>query len=257
MGETVLAEAGKSRPVVVVTGALAGIGRATALTFGQSGYRVVISGRNESAGEEFLVELRQLGVESHFVRRDVRYETDVARLLDETIAVFGRLEAAVNNAGFDGKFGPTSDLSAGDYQAVFDASVLGTFLCMKHEMRVMRTQGFGSVVNLSSSMGIKGAPNASIYTGSKHAVEGMTKSIALEAAPFGIRINAVAPGPIQTEMFNRITADAEGRRAMIQGVPMKRVGTPEEIAKAILFAASNQVPFMTGEIVRVNGGKTA
>jgi NAD(P)-dependent dehydrogenase (short-subunit alcohol dehydrogenase family) len=105
-------------------------------------------------------------------------------------------------------------------------------------------------------MGIKGAPNISIYTGSKHAVEGITKSIALEAAPLGNRVNAVAPGPVQTEMFNRITADEEGKKAIIQGVPMKRVGTVEEIARTIVFVGSERVPFMTGEIVRVNGGKT-
>jgi NAD(P)-dependent dehydrogenase (short-subunit alcohol dehydrogenase family) len=106
-------------------------------------------------------------------------------------------------------------------------------------------------------MGVKGAPNASLYVGSKHAVEGITKAVALEAAAFGIRVNAVAPGPVQTEMFDRITADDAGRQAMINGVPMKRIGTPEEIAEMIVFVASNRVPFLTGEIVRVNGGKTA
>lgn len=244
-------------PVVVVTGALAGIGRATAFAFGEAGYRVVISGRRDDAGKEFVAELNGLGVEAVFVRADVRYEDDVSRLIDETVAHFGRLDAAVNNAGVDGKFGPISEQTPEEYKAVFDTNVLGTLLSMKHEMRAMKAQGFGSIVNLSSSMGIKGAPNASLYSGSKHAVEGMTKSIALEAAPFGIRVNAVAPGPVQTEMFNRVTADDAGRQAMIQGIPMKRVGTPEEIAKMIVFVASNNVPFMTGEIVRVNGGKTA
>lgn len=244
-------------PVVVVTGALAGIGRATAFAFGEAGYQVVISGRRDDAGKEFVAELNGLGVEAVFVRADVRYEDDVSRLIDETVAHFGQLDAAVNNAGVDGKFGPISEQTPEEYKAVFDTNVLGTLLSMKHEMRAMKAQGFGSIVNLSSSMGIKGAPNASLYSGSKHAVEGMTKSIALEAAPFGIRVNAVAPGPVQTEMFNRVTADDAGRQAMIQGIPMKRVGTPEEIAKMIVFVASNNVPFMTGEIVRVNGGKTA
>lgn len=246
-----------TRPVAVVTGALAGIGRATAFAFGAEGFRVVISGRQDPAGQSLLADLRRLGVEAEFVRADVRFEDQVANLIDSTVARFGRIDAAVNNAGIDGKFGPISEQDSETYKAVFDANVLGTLLCMKHELRVMKAQGFGSIVNLSSTMGIKGAANASIYTGSKHAVEGITKSIALEAAPFGVRVNAVAPGPVQTGMFDRIVADEAGRTAMIQGVPLKRAGTPEEIARMIVFVASDKVPFLTGEIVRVNGGKSA
>jgi NAD(P)-dependent dehydrogenase (short-subunit alcohol dehydrogenase family) len=247
----------KTVPVVLITGALAGIGRATAFAFAGAGYRVVVSGRRQGAGDALVKELVSGGAEALFISADVRFEDQVEALIDETVAHFGRLDAAINNAGIDGRFGPISEQTADDFHAVFDANVLGTLLCMKHEMRVMRAQGFGSIVNLSSSMGVKGAPNASVYTGSKHAVEGITKSIALEAAPFGIRVNAVAPGPVQTEMFDRIVADEAGKQAMIQGVPMKRVGTPEEIARMIVFVASDEVPFMTGEIVRVNGGKTA
>jgi NAD(P)-dependent dehydrogenase (short-subunit alcohol dehydrogenase family) len=252
-----MSEPAKPIPVALVTGALAGIGRATAFAFVEAGYRVVVSGRREDAGSALVAELVQHGGDAHFVRADVRYEDQVERLVDETVAHFGRLDAAVNNAGVDGRFGPISDQTADDFHAVFDANVLGTLLAMKHEVRVMQAQGSGSIVNLSSSMGIKGAPNASVYTGSKHAVEGITKAIALEVASSGIRVNAVAPGPVQTEMFDRIVADEAGKLAMIQGVPMKRVGTPEEIAKMIVFVASDAVPFLTGEIVRVNGGKTA
>ena len=246
-----------ANPVAIITGALAGIGRATAFAFAAEGYRVVISGRNDEAGYALLEELRISGAECDFVRADVRFESEVANLIDKTMERFGRLDTAVNNAGIDGKFGPISVQDEETYKTVFDANVLGTLLCMKHELRVMQLQGFGSIVNISSTMGIKGAPNASVYTGSKHAVEGITKSIALEAAPRGVRVNAVAPGPVQTEMFNRITADEEGKKATIQGVPMKRVGTVEEIARMIVFVGSDRVPFMTGEIVRVNGGKTA
>jgi NAD(P)-dependent dehydrogenase (short-subunit alcohol dehydrogenase family) len=246
-----------ANPVAIITGALAGIGRATAFAFAAEGYRVVISGRNDEAGYALLEELRISGAECDLVRADVRFESEVANLIDKTIERFGRLDTAVNNAGIDGKFGPISVQDEETYKTVFDANVLGTLLCMKHELRVMQLQGLGSIVNISSSMGIKGAPNASIYTASKHAVEGITKSIALEAAPFGVRVNAVAPGPVQTEMFNRITADEEGKNAIIQGVPMKRVGTVEEIARMIVFVGSDKVPFMTGEIVRVTGGKTA
>lgn len=257
MAETATATTVDVKPVALITGALAGIGRATAFAFVDAGYRVVVSGRRQEAGVALARELGQRGADTLFVPADVRFEDQVEHLIDETMKQFGRLDAAINNAGVDGKFGPILELTTEDVRAVFDANVLGTLLSMKHEMRVMRAQGFGSIVNLSSSMGVKGAPNASIYTGSKHAVEGVTKSIALEAAPFGIRVNAVAPGPVQTEMFDRIVGDDAGRAAMIQGVPMKRVGTADEIARMIVFVASDAVPFMTGEIVRVNGGKTA
>lgn len=244
-------------PVALITGALAGIGRATAIAFGQAGFRVVISGRREQTGQALLEELQAQGVQALFQRADVRHEHEVERLVDVTVAEFGRLDAAVNNAGVDGTFAPILEVTPAGYEQVFAANVLGTLLSMKHEMRVMRAQGFGSIINLSSSMGVKGAPNASLYAGSKHAVEGITKSVALEAAAFGIRVNAVAPGPVQTDMFDRITADPAARERMIEGVPMKRIGTPEEIARMIVFMASAAVPFMTGEIVRVNGGKTA
>ncbi|MFY1667248.1 SDR family NAD(P)-dependent oxidoreductase [Pseudomonas sp. Pseu.R1] len=244
-------------PVALITGALAGIGRATAIAFGQAGYRVVISGRRDDAGQTLLAELQALGAQAIFQRADVRDESEIERLVDVTVSTFGRLDAAVNNAGVDGKFAPIQEVTPAEYEQVFAANVLGTLLSMKHEMRVMRAQGFGSIINLSSSMGIKGAPNASLYAGSKHAVEGITKSVALEAAPFGIRVNAVAPGPVQTEMFDRIAADEAGRERMIEGVPMRRIGTAQEIAQMIVFVASGAVPFMTGEIVRVNGGKTA
>ncbi|RWE79555.1 SDR family oxidoreductase [Mesorhizobium sp.] len=245
------------KPVALVTGALAGIGRATAFAFGHAGYRVLISGRRATAGEEMLAELRERKIEAEFVSADVRFEDQVSDLCDEVITRFGRLDVAVNNAGVDGRFGPISEQTEDSYKVVFDANVLGTLLCMKHEVRLMKGQGFGSIVNLSSSMGIKGAANGSVYTGSKHAVEGITKSVALEVASLGIRVNAVAPGPVDTEMYDRITADDAGKAAMVAGVPMKRIGTPAEIANMIVFVGSGAVPFMTGEIVRVNGGKTA
>lgn len=250
-------EVGAPSPVAVVTGALAGIGRATAIAFGREGYRVVVSGRREEAGAALAAELVADGVDAVFIRADVTVEDEVSGLVQRTIDRFGRIDAAVNNAGLEGALGPVTGQTIETYRSVFDANVLGTLLCMKHEMRAMTRQGFGSIVNLSSSMGVKGAANASIYTGSKHAVEGLTKAIALEAAPLGIRVNAVAPGPVGTEMLDRLTVDADGLTAMTQGVPMKRIGTVDEIAAMIVFVASDRVPFLTGEIIRVNGGKTA
>src|SRR3977135_2009547 len=246
-----------SHPVVLITGALTGIGRATALAFAQQGARVVVSGRRDDVGEALVAELRALGAEAEFIRADVRHESDVQNLVDGTVARFGRLEVAVNNAGTEGRPGPVTEQTAESYAATFDTNVLGVLLSMKHEMRVMQAQSSGSIVNLSSTMGHRGAPGASLYTASKHAVEGLTKSAALEGAESGIRVNAIAPGPVETELLNRFTGTAERKAGLVAGVPLKRVGTPAEIADAIVFVASSKASFITGQIISVNGGKTA
>ncbi|MEH2474227.1 NAD(P)-dependent dehydrogenase (short-subunit alcohol dehydrogenase family) [Nitrobacteraceae bacterium AZCC 2161] len=246
-----------SNPVVLITGALAGIGRATAFAFAHQGARLVVSGRKEEEGNALLSELRATGAQAEFIRTDVRHEDDVRNLIDKTVERFGRLDIAVNNAGTEGKPGPITDQSTESYAATFDTNVLGVVLSMKHEMRVMLAQGSGSIVNLSSTMGQRGAPNASLYTASKHAVEGLTKAAALEGVAAGVRVNAVAPGPVETALLNRFTGDATRKAGMLQGVPMKRAGTPEEIADAILFVSSKQATFITGQIINVNGGKTA
>src|SRR5712672_2392616 len=243
--------------VVLITGALTGIGRATALAFAQEGARIVVSGRRDEAGHALTQELRSLGVEAEFIRADVRHEDDVRNLVDKTVARFGRLDVAVNNAGTEGKPGPVTEQTAQSYAATFDTNVLGVLLSMKHEMRVMQAQGGGSIVNLSSTMGQRGAPGASLYTASKHAVEGLTKSAALEAAAFGVRVNAVAPGPIETAMLDRFTGNADRKTGLVAGVPLKRAGRPEEIADAIVFVASSKASFITGQIIAVNGGRTA
>ena len=178
-------------------------------------------------------------------------------LVDETVARYGRLDVAVNNAGTEGKPGPITEQTAESYAATFDTNVLGTLLSLKHELRVMQAQGHGSIINLSSTMGHKAAPGASIYTASKHAVEGLTKAAALEGAAFGVRVNAVAPGPVETDMLNRFTGNADRKAGLIAGVPLKRAGAPEEIAKAIVFLASDNASFLTGQIVSVDGGKSA
>jgi NAD(P)-dependent dehydrogenase (short-subunit alcohol dehydrogenase family) len=246
-----------SASVVLIIGALTGIGRATALAFAEEGARIVVSGRRDDAGHALTQELRSLGVEAEFIRADVRQEDDVRNLIDKTMARFGRLDVSVNNAGTEGNAGPVTEQTAESYAATFDTNVLGVLLSMKHEMRVMQAQGSGSIVNLSSTMGQRGAPGASLYTASKHAVEGLTKSAALEGAASGIRVNAVAPGPIETGMLNRFTGTAERKAGLVAGVPLKRVGTPAEIADAIVFVASRKASFITGQIINVNGGKTA
>lgn len=246
-----------SPPVVLITGALAGIGRATALAFAREGARVVVSGRHDDAGQALAIELRALGAEAEFIRADVRRDEDVSNLVAKTVERFGRLDVAVNNAGTEGQPGLMTEQSPESYAATFDTNVLGTILSLKYEMRAMLTQGRGSIINLSSLLGSRGIPGASIYAASKHAVEGLTKSAALEGAALGVRVNAVAPGPVETEMLTRFTGSAEKKAGLVAGVPAKRVGRPEEIAQTILFLASDKANFLTGQIIGVDGGKTA
>ena len=244
-------------PVVLITGALTGIGRATAFAFAREGARIVVSGRRDEAGQALVKELHVLGVEAEFVNADVRKEEDVRSLIDRTIKRFGRLDVAVNNAGTEGQPGPVTEQTPESYAATFDTNVLGTLLSMKHELRVMQPQGSGSIVNLSSTFGIRGAAGASLYAASKHAVEGLTKSAALESAAAGVRVNAIAPGPIDTGMLDRFTGSAERKAAFAAGVPVKRLGRPEEIADAIVYLSSDKASYVTGQVIGVNGGKTA
>ena len=243
-------------PAVLITGALTGIGRATAFAFAKEGARVVVSGRHDDRGRRLVAELRELGGEVEFLRADVRREDDVRNLVDAIVARFGRLDAAVNNAGTEGKPGPVSEQSAETYNAIFQTNVLGTLLSMKHELRVMLAQGHGSIVNVSSFLGRIGAAGASVYAASKHAVEGLTKSAALEAAARGVRVNAVAPGPIETGMLDRFAGTAERKAGLVGTVPLRRLGTPDEIAEAILFLASDKPAFTTGATLAADGGTT-
>jgi NAD(P)-dependent dehydrogenase (short-subunit alcohol dehydrogenase family) len=244
-------------PVVLITGALAGIGRAAAEAFARQGARLVVSGRNKEAGQRLVKDLSANGTEAEFVAADVRREDDLRGLVDRAVERFGRLDAAVNCAGTEGEQALLTQHSAATYAATFDTNVLGTVLSLKHELRVMIAQGSGSIINLSSTMGSRGAPGASMYVASKHAVEGLTKSAAIEAAPYGVRVNAVAPGPIDTEMLSRFAGSVDRKNALAKGLPLGRLGRPEEIAQAIVFLASSNASFLTGEIVHVNGGKTA
>src|SRR6266436_3810334 len=243
--------------VVLITGALTGIGRATAIAFAHEGARIVISGRRDEAGQELVDELRFLEAEAEYWRSDVRHEDQVRALIDKTVARFGRLDVAVNNAGTEGKPGPVIEQTAESYAATFDTNVLGTLLSMKHELRVMIPQGHGSIINVASTYGRIGTAGASVYVASKHAVEGLTKSAALEAAGSGVRVNVVAPGPIDTGMLTRFTGSDERKAGLVGGVPLKRIGRPEEIAQAIVFVASDKASFITGASFAADGGRTA
>src|ERR1700689_4737133 len=244
-------------PVVLITGALTGIGRATAIAFARDGARIVISGRRDEVGQKLVAELRDIGAEAEYWRSDVRHDDDVRDLVDKTVKRFGRLDIAVNNAGTEGKTGPVTEQTAESYAATFDTNVLGTLLSMKHELRVMLPERHGSIVNVSSTYGHLGAAGASLYAASKHAVEGLTRSAALEAAEFGVRVNVVAPGPIDTAMLTRFTGTPERKAGLVSGVPLQRMGKPEEIAELIVFLASDKASFSTGATFAADGGKTA
>jgi len=246
-----------SSPVVLITGALTGIGRAAAVIFAQEGARVVVSGRRDKQGQELVAELQALGAEAIFVRTDVRKEEDVRNLVDETVKRFGRLDVAINNAGTEGTPGPISEQTAESFAATFDTNVLGTLLSMKHELRAMLPQRSGSIVNVSSAYGSVGAAGASVYVASKHAVEGMTKSAALEVAGTGVRVNVVAPGTTDTGMLTRFTNTDKNKAALISTVPVKRLATPEEIAYVIAFVSSANASYMTGASIPVDGGMIA
>jgi NAD(P)-dependent dehydrogenase (short-subunit alcohol dehydrogenase family) len=246
-----------SSPVVLITGALTGIGRATAVAFAREGARVVVSGRREQEGKKLEKELRELGAEVEFVRTDVRHDDDIRALIDKTVARFGRLDIAVNNAGTEGLRGLVTEQTAESYAATFDTNVLGVLLSMKHELRVMLPQRSGSIVNISSTYGSVGAAGASVYVASKHAVEGMTKSAALEVAGTGVRVNVIAVGTTDTGMLTRFTNTDENKAALVSTVPLKRLATPEEIAHVIAFVASANASYITGSSIAVDGGKLA
>jgi NAD(P)-dependent dehydrogenase (short-subunit alcohol dehydrogenase family) len=246
-----------SDQVVLITGALTGIGRAAAIIFAQEGARIVVSGRRDKEGQALVAKLQGLGAEAIFVRTDVRKDEDVRNLVDQTIKRFGRLDIAVNNAGTEGSRGLVTEQTAESYADTFDTNVLGVLLSMKHELRAMLPQGGGSIVNISSAYGSVGAAGASVYVASKHAVEGLTKSAALEVAGTGVRVNVVAPGATDTGMLTRFTSTDENKAALVSRVPVKRMATSEEIAHVIAFVASENASYMTGSSIPVDGGLIA
>jgi NAD(P)-dependent dehydrogenase (short-subunit alcohol dehydrogenase family) len=247
-----------SQSVVVITGALTGIGEATARVFAQRGDFVVISGRHDDLGAQLAQDLKAAGAgDAMFVRVDVRSGHELARLVDTTITSFGRLDIAVNNAGTEGIMAPVTEVTEAQYNETFNTNVLGTLLSMKHELRVMQPHGSGAIINVTSIYGNKGFPNSALYVASKHAVIGLTRSAALEAAPFGVRVNAIGPGFIDTAMFARVAGSPENQTALSGTIPQGRAGRPEEVAEAIQFLSGTQSTYLTGQTLFLDGGVTA
>jgi NAD(P)-dependent dehydrogenase (short-subunit alcohol dehydrogenase family) len=242
---------------VLVSGALSGIGRATAIAFARVGANVLVTGRRDEAGKRFEAELREMGADAEFVHVELTREAELKHAVDRAVDRFGCLDIAVNNAGTDGFLGPLVEATADQIREVVDANVVGTMLAMKYEMIAMKRQRSGSIVNVGSIFGHRAAPIGLPYIASKFAIEGMTKAAALQGAPDGIRVNVVAPGPVDTAMLDRVTGGGDGKRGMLAMVPSGRAGTPEEVASAILFLASRRASFISGTVLGVDGAMLA
>lgn len=239
--------------IALITGGTSGIGRATALAYSQQGAKVVISGRREIEGQAVVDEIRASGGEAVFIQTDVSSEESVKNLIAETINTFGRIDVLFNNAGTEGIFGtPLHENEVENYSNVFDVNVKGLFFVQKHASQAMLASGGGSIINTSSVAGLVGFAGAALYDASKHAVEGITKTTALELAKLKIRVNSIAPGAILTDMAQRGLGDHLDYVASLH--PIGRLGRPEEVAAAAVFLASDAASFITGITLPVDGG---
>jgi NAD(P)-dependent dehydrogenase (short-subunit alcohol dehydrogenase family) len=240
--------------IVLITGGTSGIGKVTAIAFAQAGAKVIITGRREKEGAEVVAEITKNGGAGAFVRADVAKESEVKQAIDFVVSTHGRLDVAFNNAGVE-IMGPLDQVTEEQYRRTFDINVWGVLSAMKHEVAAMLKTGGGAIVNTSSIAGRIGLAQASIYVATKHAVEGLTKAVAVEVAKQGIRVNAVAPGSIATDMVERMKGEeGEVLKWLISQHPVGRLGTSEEIAAAVLYLASDAAKFTTGAVLAVDGG---
>ena len=242
--------------IVLVTGGTSGIGKTTAIAFADAGAKVVLTGRREKEGAEVVAEIKKTGGTAAYIRTDVAKEADVVKAVDFVLSTHGRLDVAFNNAGVE-IVGPLDQVTEEQYRRTFDINVWGVLNAMKHEVAAMLKTGGGAIINVSSIAGHIGMPQASIYVATKHAVEGLTKAVAIEFAKQGIRVNAVAPGAIDTEMVDRFAGkEGDVRNWLISQHPVGRLGTAKEIAAAVLYLASDAAKFTTATILPVDGGWT-
>ncbi len=241
--------------VAIVTGGSAGIGRATALAVAAEGAAVTVADLNVDEGEAVAAEIRDKGGRAIFVRTDVADDASVAAMVDRTVAEWGGLDLAFNNAGIEGTMGPTHEMDPQNWHRIIAVNLTGVWSSMRHEIPRMLERGGGSIVNCASVAGLVGFAGSSAYTASKHGVVGMTKATALELAEQGIRVNAVCPGVIETEMIRRAVTDNPDMEAGLLGMePMGRLGRPDEIADAVVWLFSDRSSFVTGQAIAVDGG---
>ncbi|HUN76931.1 MAG TPA: glucose 1-dehydrogenase [Steroidobacteraceae bacterium] len=246
-----------SGKTALVMGATAGIGQATVEAFARAGANVVFAGLGGDAGRAIEREVRhKTRAQVHFIECDVRRQAEVEAAAGEVVERFGSLDIAVNNAGIEGRFGPVQDATADDFEQIIGVNLRGVWHGLKAQIPRMLTGGRGAIVNTASSAGVTGIANVALYTASKHAVVGLTKATALELADSGIRVNAVAPGPVDTGLLHRMVAGHIDISAIAASVPMRRISRPEEIAGAILWLCSDAASYVTGHTLVVDGGMT-
>lgn len=244
--------------IVLVTGASSGIGRAAAIKLGGEGAHVIVAARREAMGLQTVKAVMEAGGTASFMAVDIGSAASIDALFAAIELQYGRLDAALNNAGTEGEAAMLPDMAIAEFDRIFNINARGTWLCMRHELRIMRAQGAGAVVNTASIAGVVGFPMSSAYTASKHAIVGMTKSASLDFAPMGIRVNCLCPGGTTTEMSARWTTRLAGGEAeLAQSVPMKRFGRAEEQAEAAVFMLSDAAGYMSGAVMVVDGGSTA
>jgi NAD(P)-dependent dehydrogenase (short-subunit alcohol dehydrogenase family) len=240
--------------VAIVTGGTSGIGRDAAVLFAEAGAKVVVAGRRETEGKETVDMIRAKGGDGLFVKADVSKSADVQALVKKTVDKFGRLDTAFNNAGVEGSWMPMVDLPEEEWDRVLDINLKGVFLCMKYEVPEMIKAGGGTIVNMSSVAGLMGTPAAAPYGASKHGVIGLTRTAALEYAKQKIRVNAVCPAVIESPMENRLFGEPEAHKFAVSMHPLGRIGTPREVAEAVLWMCSEKSSFMTGHYMVIDGG---